>query len=116
MLKNRTKSVTISGDCEFADSLWKRGRGLMFRRRLERPVIFIFPFLSRVDSAIHSFFVFFPFDAVFLDERKRVVDVRHGIRPFTPFVMPAEKAKYLVEMPAGLARKKKIEVGDALSF
>ena len=102
------------GDFEAADSAFTRARGLMFRLRLGRPLLFTFPKEARVECAIHAFFVFFPFDAVYLDGRKKVVDVRHRILPFTPLVVPRKPAKYLIEAPAGWAKAKKICIGKAL--
>lgn len=101
---------------EVADSAWKRTRGLMFRRRIEKPLLFVFPVSSQVECSIHAFFVFFPFDAVYLDEKKRVVDVRERIKPFTPIIFPKKKAKYLIEAPAGWAKKNKVKPGVAISF
>ena len=113
LLRNRSMKTVISKSYELCDDFFSRARGLMFRRSFERPLIFIFPNESRL-NAIHSFFVFFEFDAVFLDARKRVVDVRERVRPFTPFIVPSRPAKYLIEMPAGMGRK--VAVGDVLEF
>jgi len=88
----------------------------MFRRGMKRPLLFTFPKEARVESSIHAFFVFFPFDAIYLDNGKKVVDVRGSIAPFTPLIIPKGKAKYLVEAPAGWAKRKGIKVGDRLYF
>ena len=101
---------------EVADSAWARMRGLMFRRRMGKPLLFVFPAPSISECAIHAFFVFFPFDAVYLDAGKKVVDVRESIRPFTPLVIPRKKAKYLIEAPAGWAKKNRLKQGSAISF
>jgi len=86
------------GEFELCSSFLSRFRGLMFRRSPAR-LLFIFP--STAPHPIHSLFVFFPFDAVFLDEQKRVVGVRKGIAPFTPFIAPPQPIKYLLEFPQG---------------
>jgi len=103
-------------DFEMADSALKRLRGLMFRRGIRKPLVFIFPRKARAENAIHAFFVFFPFDAIFLDEGKRVVDVRGRIAPFTPLVVPRKPAKFLVEAGAGWAKRNGIRVGGKLYF
>lgn len=103
-------------DYELADSAWKRMRGLMFRKKIGKPLLFIFPHPSISESSIHAFFVFFPFDAIYLDEKKRAVDVRESIKPFTPLVFPKKPAKYLIEAPAGWARKNRVKPGVAISF
>jgi uncharacterized membrane protein (UPF0127 family) len=104
------------GEFEAADSVFARARGLMFRRSVKRPLLFTFQRESQAECAIHAFFVFFPFDAIYLDGEKRVVDIYEAVRPFTPLIVPKKKAKYLVEAPAGWAKKRRIRAGDRLYF
>jgi uncharacterized membrane protein (UPF0127 family) len=99
---------------ELADTMLKRARGLMFRRSIKKPLLFIMPAESRGASAIHSFFVFFPFDAVFLNSKGVVVYVRSQIKPFTLNITPKKPAKYLIEMKAGEAKRRGIKVGSRL--
>ena len=108
MKKVRLKRV------EIADSVFSRATGLMFRRKINRPLIFTFPFPAR--HALHSFFVFFQFDAVFLDDCKKVVEVRERIAPFTPLVLPKTPVKYVVELPAGEAKRKRLRRGMRVSW
>ena len=103
-------------DFEIARSAFERARGLILRKKIEKPILFVFPRSSRLGSAIHSFFVFIPFDAVFLDERKRVVDVRADVKPFTPLIVPRTAAKYLIEAPAGWAKKRRLRLGERIEF
>jgi hypothetical protein len=99
---------------ELADTMLKRARGLMFRRSIKKPLLFIMPAESREFSTIHSFFVFFPFDAVFLDSKGIVVDIRRGIKPFTVSIAPKKPAKYILEMKDGEAKRRGIKVGSRL--
>jgi len=83
-----------------------RLRGLMFRRDL--PVdglLFVFPAWRRHPRAvgIHTFFVFFPFAAIWLDEEERIVHAVEA-RPFRAYA-PPRPARYLIEgRPDLLAR------------
>ena len=106
--------MSFPNEFELADTTSKRMRGLMFRINFEKPLLFIMPKESRESSAIHSFFVFFPFDAVFLNSKGVVVDVRERIRPFTLRITPKKPAKYIVEMKAGEAKRRGIKVGSKL--
>ncbi len=106
--------MTFSDEFELADTTRKRLRGLMFRRNIKKPLLFIMPSESRELSAIHSFFVFFPFDAVFLNSKGVVVDVRSEVKPFTSKITPKKPAKYLIEMKAGEAKRRGIKVGSKL--
>ncbi|MBI5158755.1 DUF192 domain-containing protein [Candidatus Micrarchaeota archaeon] len=99
-------------DFELCDSPSSRMRGLMFRKKFKKPLLFKFDFPAK--HAIHSFFVLFEFDAVFLNDEKKVVDVFKRIKPFTPLIVPKKNALFLIEFPAGVAEKKGIKTGDAI--
>lgn len=102
-------------ECEQARDFLSRLRGLMFRSS-PVSILFEFPYASRERNSIHSFFVFFPFDAIFLDEGKKAVDIRESVPPFTPLIRPAFPPKYLIELPSGSVEKMKIKKGTKFEF
>lgn len=106
--------MTFPNEFELADTTLKRMRGLMFRTNIKKPLLFIMPKETREYSTIHSFFVFFPFDAVFLNSKGVVVDIRSEIKPFTVSITPQKPARYIVEMEAGEAKRRGIKVGSKL--
>lgn len=73
-----------------------RARGLMFRTRNAENLLFDFGGGAR--RAIHSFFVFFPFLAVWLDGKNKVIEFR-VVTPFKLRVVPSWKFRKLVEIP-----------------
>jgi len=78
--------------------------GIMFSRARFVPLVIEFGVEVRALNAIHSFFC--PeFDAVFLDARKRVVDVKPRVKPFTFSVVSRELCKFVLELPAGCTRR-----------
>lgn len=99
---------------EIADCFFSRLRGLMFRASFEKPIVFVFNSAAR--HAIHALFVFFEFDAVFLDEEKKVVDIAERVKPFALLVVPKKKSRFLVEFPAGWVKRKKIKIGDSICW
>lgn len=113
---NRSKGTTVAEDPILANTFLSRLRGLMFRLRFPKAILFFFPSVSPKRNAIHSFFVFFSFDAVYLDEEKKVIDIYESIKPFTPYVEPKKPARYLLELEAGAVRRFGIEVGDDIEF
>ena len=110
------RTVKIPGKVITAGSWPARARGLMFRSRQDFTLVLELPFESRFNSAIHSMFVFFEFDAVFCNKQKKVVDVRARVKPFSFFIASRAPAKYVVELPARTAEKLKIKIGDKLGF
>ena len=59
----------------------ERYTGLMFTRKNEAEIL-IFKFRKPTRLAIHSFFVFFPFMAIWLDEKGRIIE-KKKIQPFS---------------------------------
>jgi uncharacterized membrane protein (UPF0127 family) len=112
--KDSEENEGLGMKVEYADTFWKKFRGLMFRKKLDHAFVFLLSRETRTDACIHSFFVSFPFDAVFLDSKKRVVDFA-TIKPWR-FYMPKKPAKYIVELPEGTIKKTKIKIGRKLPF
>jgi hypothetical protein len=94
--------------CEIPESSLGRARGLLGRGGLEPGGGML---IDRAGS-VHMFFMRFPIDVVFLDRDRRVVGVRHGLRPWR--VAGARGAVAALELPAGAAAAVGIEVGDLL--
>ncbi|HEV8289877.1 MAG TPA: DUF192 domain-containing protein [Candidatus Norongarragalinales archaeon] len=96
---------------EACDTPLKRAKGLLFRASFEKPLLFNdFP---KYES-IHSFFCP-PFDAVFLDEDKKITQVFNNVLA-NRLVTPSRPSAFLIETPAGDARRKHLRVGMRLQW
>src|SRR3989338_7990502 len=113
-LINKTKKRIIIKKVKVAKTPAQRMRGLMFSRRPDYALILCMPRESRIGSAIHMLFVFYPLDVLFLNAKKRVVDKVLSLRPFSLNYVPKRAAKYVVELPEGLG--KKAGIGDLLQW
>ena len=96
--------------CEIPESSFARARGLLGRSSLEPGEGML---IDRAGS-VHMFFMRFPIDVVFLDRDRKVVGVRHGLRPWR--VAGARRAVAALELPAGAAAAAAVEEGDVLVF
>ncbi len=81
-------------EVEYYKGILKNFRGLMFSKK--KNVLLTVPYESKSHAAIHSFFVFFPFYAIFLDSNKEVVDFKK-MKPFQIY-SPKKSAKYILEL------------------
>ncbi len=115
MIRNVETGEPIAQRVVRCDTLWKRGRGLMFRHALAEDEVYLLVVHreSVAHAAIHMFFVFFPIAVVWLDRDKRVVDTALA-RPFRPYYAPRGSAQYVVEGHSSLLDR--IEIGDQLEF
>lgn len=115
MIRNKTKRNKISSDTIVCRNFFSLFRGLMFRRLgKEQALVLNMPLPSA--GSIHTFFVFYPIDVAWLDSNMKVVDIKENIRPFTVMASSRKKAKYVVELPQGKVKRKKIEIGDELNL
>ena len=94
--------------CVVADRPLLRMRGLLGRRDLHADE----GLLLRPAGSIHTHFMRFPIDVVFLDRDCRVVDVRPTVRPWR--TARRRGAKAVLELRAGEAQRRGVEVGRVL--
>ena len=94
---------------ELADNLWTRGWGLLGRNRLgEDRGIWIRPC-----SSVHTFFMRFPLDLVYLSAGVTVLKTCSGIQPFQ-FSLGGRQAHSVLELPAGFLARKPLTAGETL--
>src|SRR3954452_16143357 len=93
-----------------ADSPVTRMRGLLGRDGLEQGE----GLLLRPASSIHTFFMRFPIDAVFLDPSLVVVGIADALEPWR--AASQRGAKAVLELPAGESSRRGLAIGDRLSL
>lgn len=89
---------------------WQRLRGLMCRKGLAPSEGLLIPHCN----SVHTFFMLFPIDVVYLSKENCVVKIVDEMR--SCHVSGCLKAKSVLEMPAGWARKTGLRAGHALAF
>ena len=85
-----------------------RMRGLVGRDRLGKAE----GLLLRPASAIHTHFMRFPIDVVFLDAEYRVKDVVENVRPWR--IATSRGARQVLELGAGECAAQGVRAGDRL--
>jgi hypothetical protein len=108
---NETRGTVVAEDVRVADGVWSRFWGLMGRRSLPEGG----GLLLRPSSSIHTAFMRFPIDVVFLDRELRVVKVVPEMKPFRVAVAFGG-ARSALELNAGAAAKARMEADDKLSL
>ena len=104
------KGEWIAGPLEMAEGFLERSHGLLGREGLSGLGGLVIEWCG----SIHTFFMRFPIDVVFLRADGSVRKVCHGVKPWR-FAM-APFARTTVELRAGAARETGIEVGQVLEF
>jgi len=94
--------------CLLADTPWTRLRGLLGRKRLDENE----GLLIRPAGSVHTFFMRFPIDVVFLTRDDSVVKVVSGLRPWR--LAGARGARRTLELPSGGAARARVALGQRL--
>ncbi len=106
---NKTKGTVVASRTRVADSIPTRFWGLLGRRSLPDG----HGLLLRPSSSIHTAFMRFAIDVVFLDKENRVVKVVPELKPFR-MAGCWRGAHSALELPVGGAAAGEVEQGDQL--
>jgi uncharacterized membrane protein (UPF0127 family) len=109
-LTNETTNAEIAADLKVAASLLARMKGLLGESFLpEGTALWIRPC-----NSIHTWFMRFPIDVVFVDERLIVRKTFENLAPWR-LTLPRPGLHSVFEMPAGTLKKRSITIGDQLN-
>ena len=110
-LRNPRTGGWLAQDLRIARSPWAKGIGLLGRKSMAPGEgLYLAPC-----NSIHSLFMAFPFDAVFVDKNWRVVHLMPAMRPFrlSPIVW---RSHGVIELPAGVIAATRTLTGDVLEL
>jgi uncharacterized protein len=107
---NTTRGTVLASSLEVADTGPARNKGLLNRDGLAPGGgLWIIPCQS-----VHTFFMRFPIDLVYLDSRKKVRKVRSAVGPGRiSFCLAAQS---VIELPAGTIQQTQTQRGDSLAI
>lgn len=92
-----------------ANTALRRLRGLMGRKALApNEALWLRPC-----NSIHTFWMRFAIDVVWLDRKLRIVKLVRNLRPFR-LTLPASQAASIIELPAYSIAQHNLRVGDEL--
>lgn len=105
---NATKQTLIGDRISVADTGPTRKKGLLGHTGLEAGEgLWIIP-----TEAIHTFFMKFEIDVIFVDKKMRVTKVVHSMKKWR--IAMSWRAQSVVELPPGTARHSNTDPGDFL--
>jgi uncharacterized protein len=110
-LNERNGSV-VCENCDVADNMWTRGKGLLGRASLgENEGIWLAP-----GSSIHMFFMKFSIDVIFLTKDDVIADIVENIAPGKMYVAKPKAGKPFgaLEVAAGTVARTRTQIGDQL--
>lgn len=110
-ITNTTRGTMLASQAEQARSFLARLRGLMFRASLPNDGGLVI----EPNNSVHTFWMRFPIDVVFVDRGNRVVGLVNAMPPNRPYA-GARHARRTLELPAGVIAATATEIGDTIDI
>jgi hypothetical protein len=108
---NKTRNAPLITQGRLADTFWLRLRGLLGSAPLTKGEGLILV----GEKSIHTLFMGFPIDVVYVDKHYQVIRADPNMVPFRLGSFVAKSA-YVLEMPIGTIIGTNTQVGDQLKF
>jgi uncharacterized membrane protein (UPF0127 family) len=107
----KDKDLLIFQNIEVARSFFTKLAGLIFKKELKGDEGLLFENCN----SIHTLWMRFPIDVLFLDGENMIVSIIQDLRPFrfSPFIKQAVK---VIEIKAGVASEFGLRTGDIFRF
>jgi uncharacterized membrane protein (UPF0127 family) len=109
LLKSETRQQQLISDLSVAATEWARGKGLLGTKFLGPEQALLIP---RCNS-IHTFFMKFAIDCVFVDKNMCIKAICADVKP-NRIVWPIWGARTVIEFPSGRAQELKLQIGEKL--
>jgi uncharacterized membrane protein (UPF0127 family) len=109
-VSNLTRNTVLATCLELADTGPKRNKGLLGRQGLSPGGgLWIVPCES-----VHTFWMQFPIDLVYLDRKKRIKKLRSSVPPWR--LSACLSAHSILELTSGTIESSQTEIGDTLEI
>jgi len=109
-VRHQSRNTVLADRADIADTSAKRRTGLLKHTTLEPGEgLWIAPC-----EAVHTFGMKFPIDVLYLDRKKKVLKIRHGMPRGR--MSACLRAHSVLELPSGTAAATQTVAGDLLEF
>lgn len=109
-VSNLTRNTLLATCMEVADSASTRNKGLLGRERLAPGE----GLWIRPCEAVHTFWMRFPIDLVYLDRKKRICKLKTSVPAWR--LSACLRAHSVIELPSGTIYQTLTQMGDILNF
>ncbi|WP_066055600.1 DUF192 domain-containing protein [Robertmurraya korlensis] len=111
MIINLTKQLVISTKYTIANTFISRFMGLIGRDSLSDGEALIL----QPCTSIHTYFMKFPIDCIFLDKNNYVIYIVYHLKPWklSPILL---NARTVIELPSHIHLKDQIDIGDKIVY
>jgi uncharacterized membrane protein (UPF0127 family) len=108
---NISKKQTLANEVVISNSFLSRLKGLLGYKSIRKDMAM----LLRPANSIHTFFMRFPIDVIFVDKDNVIIRIFSDMKPFRATgIYPA--SCFVVELPGGTVNSTQTAIGDSLQI
>lgn len=108
---NTTRGTSLAQSVILADSFFTRAKGLLGKKNLPRG----WCLLIKPCNSVHTMFMAFPIDILFLDDNGRAVAMYDSLPPFR-LSRIIRQSRMVIELPPGTLALTNTSAGDIIKF
>lgn len=108
---NLSKNTVLAEDAAVADTFLSRIKGLLGRKNLQAGEALVI----RPCNSIHTLFMQFPIDVLFVDKSCRIIKAAASLKPYRLTAIYF-LARFVIELPAGIIQSTSAQEGDLISL
>ncbi len=109
--QNMTRQSVLVNNLEFANSMVSRMIGLMGRKEFHKGSGLL---IKRSGNSIHTFFMRFAIDLLFIDKKGEVKYLKKNVVPWKLVFAPLLRNTDCLELPAGVLEQSGTQIGDII--
>ena len=106
---NLSRDIILSDNAVIADTLSGRIKGLLGRKKFKSGEALVI----KPCNSVHTFFMSFSIDLLFVDRQDRIVKIVQAMPPFRLSSISLNAA-YVIELPAGIISSTQTKIGDRI--
>jgi len=111
LIQTETNKIVLE-DLRVATGLFSRAIGLLGRRSINTNFGIMFPKCR----SIHTHFMMFPIDIIFVDDNNCITELYSNLKPWKILIAKNKESSHIIEMAAGTIDKSNLTIGSQLEL
>lgn len=108
---NQSRNILLAGEAAIAGTFFKRAVGLLGKSEFKKGTALVL----RPANSIHTFFMRFPIDVLFIDKEDKVIKAISCLKPWR-ITVASFATVMTIELPCGTLQEIPTTEGDILKF
>ena len=111
LIQTETNQIVVE-NLKIATGLFSRAIGLLGKRSINADFGIMFPKCR----SIHTHFMMFPIDIIFVDDKNCITELFRTLKPWKILLARNKKSCHIIEMAVGTIEKSKLTIGSQLEL